>query len=162
MHQLLPLPEGPKSVVYAALARHAEALFEGESDKIANAANLCALLYHGLPGLNWAGFYFLKGKQLVVGPFQGKLACVRIALGRGVCGNAAQLRRTLVVADVSAFHDHIYCDPDSRSEIVMPLVKDEKLVGVLDIDAPTLERFDDHDKRGLETIAAIWLRSFNR
>ena len=162
MHELMPLPEGPKPVVYAALARHAEALVEGERDKIANAANIAALLYHSLPDISWSGFYFLRGKQLIVGPFQGKPACVRIALGRGVCGQAAELQKTLLVADVASFPDHIYCDPDARSEIVVPLVRDDRLLGVLDLDAPIPDRFDDQDRRGIERIADIWLRSFNR
>ncbi|HEX5313892.1 MAG TPA: GAF domain-containing protein [Gammaproteobacteria bacterium] len=162
MHESFAVPEGSKPVVYAALARHAEALVEGEGDKIANAANLAALLYHGLPDVSWCGFYFLRGKQLIVGPFQGKPACVRIALGRGVCGQAATMRRTLVVGDVASFPDHIYCDPDARSEIVLPLVKDDKLLGVLDLDAPILDRFDEQDRRGLEKIATIWAQSFRR
>ncbi|MGH8225159.1 MAG: GAF domain-containing protein [Gammaproteobacteria bacterium] len=162
MHELLPLPEGSKPVVYAALARHAEALVEGERDKIANAANIVALLYHSLPDISWCGFYFLRGKQLIVGPFQGKPACVRIALGRGVCGQAAELQKTLLVADVACFPDHIYCDPDARSEIVVPLVRDGKLLGVLDLDAPITDRFDDQDKRGIEKVADIWLHSFKR
>ncbi|MGH8274616.1 MAG: GAF domain-containing protein [Gammaproteobacteria bacterium] len=162
MHESFAVPEGSKPVVYAALARHAEALFEGVHDKIANSANLAALLYHGLPNVSWSGFYFLRRKQLIVGPFQGKPACVSVALGRGVCGQAAELRRTLVVADVASFPDHIYCDPDARSEIVVPLERDGKLLGVLDLDAPVPDRFDEDDRRGLEKIAAIWLHSFNR
>lgn len=162
MHESFALPEGSKPVVYAALARHAEALVEGMRDKIANSANIAALLYHSLPNISWSGFYFLRGKQLIIGPYQGKLACVRVALGRGVCGQAAELRRTLVVADVASFPDHIYCDPDTRSEIVVPLEREGKLFGVLDLDAPIPDRFDEDDRRGLEKIAAIWLHSFNR
>lgn len=162
MRELFALPEGSKPVVYAALARHAEALVEGEHDKIANAANIAALLYHSLPDISWSGFYFLRGKTLIVGPFQGRPACVRIALGRGVCGQAAELRKTLLVADVASFPDHIVCDPDSRSEIVVPLVRDDRLLGVLDLDAPVPDRFDEADKRGLERIASVWLHSFKR
>jgi L-methionine (R)-S-oxide reductase len=158
MHELIELPRGSKAVQYAALARHAEALLEGERDRIANAANLCALLYHSLPDVNWVGFYFLKRRRLIVGPFQGRPACVRIGLGEGVCGTAAEIRQTLVVADVAAFPGHIYCDPASRAEIVVPLLgKDGKLIGVLDLDSPVLERFDEQDRRGLEEIAAIWI-----
>lgn len=160
MHELIELPAGSKPVQYAALARHAEALLEGERDRIANAANLCALLYHSLPDLNWVGFYFVKRRRLVVGPFQGRPACVRIEFGEGVCGTAAEMRGTLVVADVAAFPGHIYCDPASRSEIVVPLLSgDDKLLGVLDLDSPVLERFDEQDRRGLEQIAAIWVNS---
>jgi GAF domain-containing protein len=152
MPQLTSSPQA-----YTALARQAEALLEGEQDAIANAANLAALLYHSLPQVSWAGFYFLKGRELVVGPFQGKPACVRIAFGKGVCGQAAELRETLVVADVSTFPGHIYCDPDARSEVVVPLVKRGEVLGVLDLDAPVEGRFDDGDRRGLEEIASIWL-----
>lgn len=163
MHESFALPQGPKPVQYAALARHAEALLQGERDKIANAANVAALLYHSLPDVNWAGFYFRKGRTLLVGPYQGRPACVRIRLGEGVCGSAAAIGRTLVVADVSAFPGHIYCDPASRSEIVVPLVHpDAKLVGVLDLDSPRLERFDEMDRRGLEEIASLWIRSWSR
>ncbi|MGH8161084.1 MAG: GAF domain-containing protein [Gammaproteobacteria bacterium] len=162
MHESFELPQGSKPVVYSALARHAEALVEGVNDRIANAANLAALIYLGLPSISWSGFYFLHRKQLIVGPFQGKPACVKIALGRGVCGQAAQLRKPLIVGDVASFPGHIYCDPDARSEIVIPLVRDDKLLGMLDIDAPIPDRFDEDDRRGLEKIAAIWLHSFTR
>lgn len=156
------MPEGSKPVVYAALARHAEALVEGVNDRIANAANIAAILYHCLPDINWSGFYLLRGKQLIVGPFQGKPACVKIALGRGVCGQAAELRKPLIVGDVASFPGHIYCDPDARSELVVPLLKNDKLLGVLDLDAPIPDRFDADDLRGLEKVAAIWLHSFTR
>lgn len=158
MHQLSPLPQA-KPQAYTALARQAEALLEGEQDAIANAANLTALLYHSLPQVSWVGFYFLKGHELVVGPFQGKPACVRIALEKGVCGQAAARRETLVVADVSTFPGHIYCDPDARSEIVVPLVKEGNVLGVLDLDAPVKGRFDDEDRRGLEEIVAVWVQA---
>lgn len=163
MYESFQLPQGPKSVQYAALARHAEALLEGEHDKIANAANVTALLYHSLPKISWAGFYFLKARQLIVGPYQGRPACIRIALGEGVCGTAAEMRRSFVVADVSLFPGHIYCDPASRSEIVVPLLDPaDRLVGVLDLDSPVLERFDEQDRQGLEEIAALWVNSLRK
>ncbi len=162
MYEAFELPTGSKPVVYAALARHAKALVEGVNDRIANAANLTALIYHGLPDISWSGFYFLSRKQLIVGPFQGKPACVKIALGRGVCGQAAELRKPLIVGDVASFPGHVYCDPDARSEIVIPLIRDDKLLGVLDIDAPIPDRFDEDDRRGLEKVASIWLHSFSR
>ncbi|WP_082393398.1 GAF domain-containing protein [Nocardia arizonensis] len=125
------------------------------------AANLSALLFHTLPRLNWAGFYFFDGRELVVGPFQGKPACVRIALGRGVCGTAARTGLTQVVADVHAFPGHIACDADSRSEIVVPLRTGDDLVGVLDLDSPDPARFDETDRRGLEDIARVFLASLS-
>lgn len=141
---------------YARLSADLEALLAGESDVIANAANTAALLFDALPAINWAGFYFLRGGELVVGPFQGKPACVRIALGRGVCGTAAARRETIVVPDVHAFPGHIACDSASRSEIVVPLIG-ERLLGVLDIDSPDPGRFDEEDARGLERLAAVFL-----
>lgn len=150
-----------KKEVYSLLEAQARALLADEDDAVANAANLSALLYHGLPALNWAGFYFLRGETLVVGPFQGKPACVRIPLGRGVCGTAAAERRTLVVDDVNAFDDHIACDVDSRSEIVVPLVRDDRVLGVLDLDAPVTGRFDADDQAGLECIASLWVASLS-
>lgn len=142
---------------YAALLSQAQGLFDGERDAIANAANLSALIFHGLPGLNWAGFYLLKDGGLVLGPFQGKPACIRIALGRGVCGTAAATRRTQVVEDVHAFPGHIACDSASNSEIVVPLLHRERLLGVLDLDSPEHARFDDTDRAGLEALAALWV-----
>ncbi|HTQ13164.1 MAG TPA: GAF domain-containing protein [Rhizomicrobium sp.] len=150
-------PQGGKRELYADLALQARGLFEGERDAIANAANLSALIYGGLDGLNWAGFYFLKGGALVLGPFQGKPACVRIEMGRGVCGTAAARRETLVVADVHAFPGHIACDAASNSEIVVPLVRGGAAIGVLDIDSPLLSRFDAEDRAGLEALARLWL-----
>ncbi len=150
---------GNKSEQYAQLAAQARALVDGERDRIANAANLSALVYHALPDLNWVGFYFYDGHELVVGPFQGQPACVRIALDRGVCGAAARTRETQRVADVHAFPDHIACDAASRSELVVPLVRDGALVGVFDIDSPVPDRFDVEDQAGLESIAAIFLDS---
>jgi L-methionine (R)-S-oxide reductase len=123
-----------------------EAVFAGERDLIANAANMAALLYHSLPDVNWAGFYFLRDTELVLGPFQGRVACVRIPLGRGVCGTAAEQRRTIVVPDVHAFPGHIACDAASRSEIVVPLLQGDTLLGVLDIDSPIADRFSDDDR----------------
>ena len=152
--------EGSKPQQYAELAQQARALLHGERDRTANAANLSALVYHALPQLNWVGFYFHDGKELVVGPFQGHPACVRIALGRGVCGTAAQTRQTQRVPDVDAFPGHIPCDSASRSELVVPLFNsDGSLLGVFDLDSPVLDRFDAEDQRGLEQLASIFLES---
>ena len=150
---------GDKPAQYAQLAAQARALLAGEPDRVANAANLSALVYHALPSLNWVGFYFFDGNELVVGPFQGLPACVRIPLGKGVCGAAASRRETQRVDDVHAFPGHIACDAASRSELVVPLVKDGRLVGVLDIDSPEPARFDVIDQRGIETIAAIYVEA---
>lgn len=150
---------GSKPEQYAQLAAQARALLSGESDRIANAANLAALVYHSLPDLNWVGFYFHDGKELVVGPFQGLPACVRIALDKGVCGAAASTRQTQRVEDVDAFPGHIACDSASRSELVVPLITGDTLVGVFDLDSPKLARFDEDDQRGLEAIAAIYRES---
>jgi L-methionine (R)-S-oxide reductase len=148
-----------KAADYAQLAEELAGLLQGESDFVANAANTSALIFDALPDINWAGFYFLKDGELVVGPFQGKPACVRIALGRGVCGTAAAERRTVLVPDVEAFPGHIACDAASRSEIVIPLVSGHGLVGVLDIDSPSLARFDEEDARGLERLVEIFLQN---
>jgi L-methionine (R)-S-oxide reductase len=142
---------------YAQLAEELAGLLGGESDFVANAANTAALIFDALPDLNWAGFYFLKQDELVVGPFQGKPACVRIALGKGVCGTAALERRTIVVPDVHAFPGHIACDAASQSEIVIPLIARRELLGVLDLDSPSTGRFNEGDARGLERLAAIFL-----
>ena len=150
---------GSKPEQYAELAAQARGLLAGERDRTANAANLSALVYHALPQLNWVGFYFYDGHELVVGPFQGHPACVRIALGRGVCGTAAQTRQTQRVADVDAFPGHIPCDSASRSELVVPLYRGEELVGVFDLDSPVHDRFDQEDQRGLEAITAIFMDS---
>lgn len=147
-----------KAETYRELAAQLAALLAGESDYVANAANTSALIAQGLGDLNWAGFYFLRSGELVLGPFQGKVACVRLALGRGVCGTAAQRRETVVVPDVEKFPGHIACDHASRSEIVVPLVQDGQLLGVLDLDSPSLARFDDADRAGLEALAEIFLR----
>ena len=148
---------GDKPAQYAQLLEQARALMHGEPDRIANAANLAALVFHALPDLNWAGFYFFDGRELVVGPFQGLPACVRIPLDKGVCGAAARTRRTQRVADVEAFPGHIACDSASRSELVVPLVHGDALVGVLDLDSPRLDRFDGDDQAGLEAIAAAFV-----
>jgi L-methionine (R)-S-oxide reductase len=140
-----------KKTLYQELNAQLAALFAEETNGLANAANMCAVLYHGLPGLNWVGFYFLQRGELVLGPFQGKVACVRIALGRGVCGTAAQRRETIVVPDVNEFAGHIACDAASRSEIVVPLLQNGRLLGVLDLDSPELARFDIEDREGLIT-----------
>jgi len=132
-------------------------MLDGERDFIANTANCAALLFQSLPDINWAGFYFLKGPDLVLGPFQGKPACVRIGPGRGVCGAAAAQRETLIVANVHAFPGHIACDSASNSEIVVPLMKANQLLGVLDLDSPLLGRFDVIDAEGLESLAATLL-----
>ncbi len=146
-----------KPEFYRELAGQLEALLAGEPDAIANAANAAALLFQTLPDLNWAGFYFLQGRELVLGPFQGKVACVRIALGKGVCGTAAVRRGTVIVPDVEAFPGHIACDAASRSEIVLPLLKDGRAIGVLDLDSPLKGRFDSEDAKGLEALAALWV-----
>lgn len=150
---------GSKPEQYRTLEAQARALLHGERDRIANAANLSALVFHALPALNWVGFYFWDGRELVVGPFQGRPACVRIAMGRGVCGTAAQTQQTQRVADVDAFPGHIPCDSASRSELVVPLVAGGQLVGVFDIDSPEPDRFDSDDQRGLEAIAAVFVAS---
>lgn len=144
---------------YGALAQEMEGLLNGEHDLIANAANATSLIYHALPDVNWCGVYLLRGQELIVGPFQGKPACVHIPLGKGVCGTAAAQRKTIVVPDVEAFAGHIACDAASRAEIVIPLFAKDALLGVLDLDSPTLARFDEEDRRGLEVLAAILTRS---
>jgi len=159
MFATAPLPSDSKPALYAELLAQARALFEGERDPGANAANLAALLYHSLPGLNWAGFYWMKEGGLVLGSFQGRPACVRIALGKGVCGTAARERRTIVVPDVNAFPGHIACDSASRSEVVIPLVRRGEVIGVMDLDSPQLKRFDEDDARGLEAVAHAFLES---
>jgi len=143
--------------LYAALASQLAALLAGERDFIANAANTAALLYAELPAVNWVGFYRLVDGELVLGPFQGRVACVRIPLGRGVCGTAAARRATVRVPDVHAFPGHIACDAASRSEIVVPLLKDGRLLGVLDLDSPRLGRFDAADQAGLEKLADVFV-----
>ncbi len=148
-----------KSADYEHLAVELAGLLADERDLTANAANAASLIFHALPDVNWAGFYFLKHGELLVGPFQGKPACVRIALGKGVCGTAAARRETVLVTDVHAFPGHIACDAASRSEIVIPLVKSGTLLGVLDIDSPLVGRFDSSDQRGLERLAEVFVGS---
>jgi GAF domain-containing protein len=146
-----------KREFYASLAQQLTGLLEGERDMIANAANMSALINQFLPSLNWAGFYFMRGGELVLGPFQGKTACVRIAVGRGVCGTAVERRESIVVPDVHAFPGHIACDSASRSELVVPIVKDGRVLGVLDLDSPNPNRFDDQDRQGCERLVQIFL-----
>lgn len=148
---------GDRAEQYRQLREQAESLLAGETDRVANSANLAALIFHALPDLNWAGFYFTRGAELVVGPFQGRPACVRIAWGRGVCGTAAETGETQVVPDVHAFPGHIACDADSRSEIVVPLRHGGAVIGVLDLDSPKPGRFDEVDRAGLEELAAVFV-----
>ncbi|WP_395682988.1 GAF domain-containing protein [Inquilinus sp.] len=153
-------PALPKAEAYRDLLSQAEGLFHSETDAIANAANLSALIFNGLPHLNWAGFYLLRGEEeLVLGPFQGKPACIRIPLGRGVCGTAAERRESVLVEDVHAFPGHIACDAASRSELVVPLLRDGKVLGVLDLDSPLPGRFDAEDQAGIEALAALWVKA---
>lgn len=147
-----------KPDAYRELNAQVAALFAGERDGLANCANLAALLFELLPDLNWAGFYFLRADELVLGPFQGRVACVRIALSRGVCGTAARERRTVVVPDVHAFPGHIACDERSRSEIVVPLLDGPRLLGVLDLDSPVPSRFEEADAVGLLTAVQLLLK----
>ncbi len=148
---------GAKPAVYAELAGQVAAMIAGERDPIANAANIAALLYHGLPDLNWAGFYLLRPPgELVLGPFQGLPACIRIPLGRGVCGTAAATRATQIVTDVHAFPGHIACDAASASELVVPLLAGDRLIGVLDLDSPLPGRFDADDAAGIEAVARLF------
>jgi len=142
---------------YALLTQLFAAISDGEDDALANAANACALLYEHLNDVNWVGFYVMRGDELVLGPFQGKSACVRIGLGRGVCGTAAQTRETQRVDDVHAFPGHIACDAASRSEVVVPLLKGDALLGVLDIDSPSLARFKSDDQVGLEAFCTAFV-----
>jgi L-methionine (R)-S-oxide reductase len=152
-------PEGSdKSVLYAELVGQIEGLLSGETDAVANLANAAAVIYHGLPVLNWAGFYLAHGEELVLGPFQGKPACVRIAIGNGVCGTAALRRRSVLVPDVHNFPNHIACDEASRSELVVPLIRSHTLLGVLDLDSPHAARFDVQDQSGCEALVAVIIR----
>lgn len=143
--------------MYRDLATQLKALIEGEPDCIANAANMAALIYHGLPDLNWAGFYFTQGDGLVLGPFQGRPACVRIAWGSGVCGTAAARAASVLVPDVHEFPGHIACDPVSRSELVVPLIEGGRVTAVLDLDSPLPARFDAEDQAGCENLVAIFI-----
>jgi GAF domain-containing protein len=160
MFQARAIETDDKPAFYLDLAQQLEALLHGETDAVANAANTAALLFTTLPDLNWAGFYFLrKPDELVLGPFQGNPACVRIAVGRGVCGAAVKERKTMRIADVHAFADHIACDSASRSELVVPLLRGDRILGVLDLDAPISARFDEDDQRGIEAIADLYIKA---
>jgi len=152
----------PKPELYRDLAKSLESLLEGESDPIANLANASGLLSGALEGINWCGFYLLRSGELVLGPFQGKPACVRIALGKGVCGTAARDATTIVVPDVNAFPGHIACDTASRSEVVVPVLRGGRVIGVLDLDSPRLARFTEEDARGLEALAAAFVDATER
>jgi L-methionine (R)-S-oxide reductase len=149
------LQTADKNSLYPQIQQALRAVLTGETDLIANLANAAALLFWNLPAINWAGFYLLKDHELVLGPFQGKIACVRIRLGKGVCGSAAEKRQTFVVPNVHEFPGHIACDSASNSEIVIPIIKDDLLIGVLDIDSPEFSRFDDTDKTELEKFVQI-------
>lgn len=157
MFQAQPIDTADKPAFYRELSQQLEALLAGERDLIANAANTAALLFDAMPRLNWAGFYLMKDGELVLGPFQGKPACVRIPVGRGVCGAAVAQRETMLVEDVHAFPGHIACDAASRSELVVPLIRGGDVVGVIDLDSPDPARFDTADQAGIEAIARLWL-----
>ena len=144
----------PKSELYAELVRSADALTGGEPDPIANMANIAALLWEYLPDVNWTGFYRVVDGELVLGPFQGKAACIRIPFGKGVCGTAAQTGETQLVEDVQAFPGHIACDANSASELVVPVTRDGTVIAVIDLDSPSLNRFDAEDAKGIEMLAA--------
>jgi L-methionine (R)-S-oxide reductase len=160
MHELRPVTGdfyADRATAYDEIAQQLEGLVAGERDWLANAANMASLLFHGLPDLNWAGFYLLKGGELVLGPFQGKPACIRIAVGKGVCGAAVARGESVLVEDVDAFPGHIACDAASASELVVPLRKDGRILGVLDLDSPHRARFDQVDRAGCERLVAIFL-----
>ena len=160
MFEATAIDTADKPTLYRELAAQAQGLLHDETDLVANAANFSALVFHALPDISWCGFYFARGEELVVGPFQGKPACVRIALGRGVCGAAALSRQTQLVADVAAFPGHIACDGAARSEIVVPLLRqDGSLLGVWDVDSHRLARFDEVDAAGMETLCAEFMRA---
>jgi L-methionine (R)-S-oxide reductase len=161
MHELHIDTSQPKPALYATIAAELRALVAGEPDLIANLANAASLLFHSLPDLNWAGFYLLRNGELVVGPFQGRPACVRIAIGKGVCGTAAERRATVVVANVHEFSGHIACDTASNSEIVVPMLRGDELIGVLDIDSPKFGRFDAEDQAGLEEVVAELMKALS-
>lgn len=154
-----PALTGSPAERYAELASYARALVDGEPDRVANAANLSALVKALVPDLNWVGFYFFDGAELVVGPFQGLPACIRIPLDRGVCGAAARTRTTQRVDDVHAVPDHIACDGATNSELVVPLIRGGELIGVFDLDSERPGRFGDDDQRGLEAVAAVFVDS---
>ncbi|AEP30002.1 GAF domain-containing protein [Brumicola nitratireducens] len=145
-----------KQKQYELINAQVQALISGEPDMIANMANIAAVLFNNLERVNWAGFYLYKQDQLVLGPFQGQPACIRIPMGKGVCGTAASRRETMVVMDVHEFAGHIACDAASNSEVVVPIVVNDQLIGVLDIDSPITARFDDDDRVGLETLVSTF------
>lgn len=159
MFEPIAIDATDKVTLYRELDQRLAALLRGERDLIANAANTSSLLFHALPDVNWVGFYLLKDQQLVLGPFQGKPACTRIAIGTGVCGTAASRRAPVLVEDVARFPGHIACDTASRSELVVPLIDNDRLLGVLDLDSPRLARFDEQDRLGCERLAATLLRA---
>ncbi|RXT56465.1 hypothetical protein B6S44_05185 [Bosea sp. Tri-44] len=162
MFQAATISASDKPGFYRELVQQLEGLLHGEHDAIANAANLSALLYDAMPTLNWAGFYLMRDGELVLGPFQGKPACVRIPVGRGVCGTAVARRETMLVEDVHAFPGHIACDAASRSELVVPLIRDGEVIGVIDLDSPEPGRFDADDQAGIEAIASLYLEASDR
>jgi L-methionine (R)-S-oxide reductase len=157
VNDLPPPTSSAKPDLYATIASQLNSLLEDEADLLANAANTAALLYHSLPEVNWVGFYFYKAGQLVVGPFQGKPACTRLTLGKGVCGTAAAEQKTVIVPNVHNFPGHIACDSASASEIVVPIVVDGRLLGVFDIDSPVIGRFDAEDRVGLESVVGVFV-----
>jgi len=159
MFEAQTIADAGKPEFYRALGQQVDALLDGEHDPIANAANISALLFQLMPDLNWAGFYFMRDGELVLGPFQGKPACVRIAVGKGVCGTAVAKCQSIVVEDVDAFPGHIACDSASRSELVVPLRRGDKVIGVIDLDSPTPGRFDSDDQTGIEGVAQRYLLS---
>lgn len=159
MFQARAITGGNKADFYAELRQQLGALLGSETDAIANAANTSALLFQMLPDLNWAGFYIMRDGELVLGPFQGLPACIRIPVGRGVCGAAVEQRRSILVEDVHAFPGHIACDAASRSELVVPLIRDGVVIGVIDLDSPNAARFDGDDQAGIEALAAIFLEA---
>ncbi|MBR3189741.1 GAF domain-containing protein [Bosea sp. (in: a-proteobacteria)] len=162
MFQAATISASDKPGFYRELMQQLEGLLHGERDAIANAANLSALLYDAMPRLNWAGFYLMRDGELVLGPFQGKPACVRIPVGRGVCGTAVAKRESVLVEDVHAFPGHIACDAASRSELVVPLIRDGEVIGVIDLDSPEPGRFDTDDQAGIEAIASLYLEASDR
>ena len=155
MFEFEPSLDLPKPALYSSLAKAAVELIRGESDPVANMANLASLIWHSLPGLNWAGFYRVIGDQLVLGPFIGKPACIRIDIGSGVCGTAAALGATQVVPNVKEFPGHIACDAESRSELVVPVVHEGRVLGVIDLDSPLIGRFDEEDVSGMQLVAIV-------
>ncbi|MDN5925074.1 MAG: GAF domain-containing protein [Xanthomonadales bacterium] len=163
MFAVQPLTTTDKATLYRELEEQVRGLLAGESNFLANAANFAALTFAALPGINWAGFYLYDGNELVVGPFQGQPACVRIAMGKGVCGTAALSRRSQCVHDVTAVAEHIFCDPVSRSEVVVPLVRaDGSLLGVWDVDSPDVGRFDGEDQAGMELLCKAFMELADR